>query len=1002
MSWFHVGGSLPPNFPSYIKRAADDSLYESLKEGHFCYVLTSRQMGKSSLRVQVMNRLQVENHAKCVFIDLTSIATKNISAEKWYYSFAYKIANPFGLDDELRAFWNDHRNLTHFLKLGLFIEQVLLEYVNEQIIIFIDEIDVLLGIEHKEFSTDDFFAGIRSFYNQRADNKKFNRITFALFGVATPDELMSDSKHTPFNIGEGVRMENFTYHESKPFLTGLAIVTEHTEPLLQEVLGWTSGHPFLTQKLCNLCVNNWDPDSTLTAQVANLAKEYLIDSDYVSNIKKRIVQNSQYSSKMLNIYQRVLNGEAVYDNESDLAYTYLELTGLVRNEEGVFVINNKIYEHIFDTVWIEDTLNDVNRPFAAALIKWTQLGRNSDALLRGSLLEDYARWAQGREDLSEAELAFLDASRDLEKKQIQNQRKLLIAIASGLAVAILFIAFSWWNAIQNENDAIAARDRADSLTQVAQYQRDLANQFQRVAELERDTALSAVSEANRQTRLADNARQDAEDEKNNALFLRSEAEIQRREAEIQRREAERQREIANSLRMRDRARYLASKAPFQANDTLALLLARQAYMFTTNRDITDTEVDLYEGLFNSLRNSSVFLGAYQNRLYTNEDWTTHLDYNSSIGFLAAGDNSGNISLYEINNALSLEAVYPPWLDRLGIPPPYNTAWIEQIATQEKLPYQNQTLNNDSTDFIYIYKHSGSIQGLFFDEAGDFLFSTASDNLMCRWSIKNRLLDANQCIELGASPRAMAFSYSNNVVTVGLENGHIVVFRNNHTLDQTNLFQGEAGITTLEFDPSGNQLYASNTNGTIEKWSLFSGISETLLQNAVQNAPIKTMTIDPQGNVLMAGLEDGTVHVWDISDITNSPEMPFPPQESAINSIEFSPDGKYIAMGSGDGSVKLWQLEFQNTTIGVSRPIELRVHSSWVLSISFLTGTSYMVSSSADQDLIQWYTDPEDMAEKICTIVERDLTEQEWALYVGDEPTFEEQKHTFCFETSNPN
>lgn len=57
---YQIGGSLSVNNPTYVDRAADTELYKALLNRSFCYVLTSRQMGKSSLRVQTRHRLESE------------------------------------------------------------------------------------------------------------------------------------------------------------------------------------------------------------------------------------------------------------------------------------------------------------------------------------------------------------------------------------------------------------------------------------------------------------------------------------------------------------------------------------------------------------------------------------------------------------------------------------------------------------------------------------------------------------------------------------------------------------------------------------------------------------------------------------------------------------------------------------------------------------------------------------------------------------------------------
>ena len=60
--------------------------------------------------------------------------------------------------------------------------------------LFFDEIDSTLSIPF----ADDFFAALRAIYNARSTTVDFKRLSFVLIGVATPSDLIADSKRTPF------------------------------------------------------------------------------------------------------------------------------------------------------------------------------------------------------------------------------------------------------------------------------------------------------------------------------------------------------------------------------------------------------------------------------------------------------------------------------------------------------------------------------------------------------------------------------------------------------------------------------------------------------------------------------------------------------------------------------------------------------------------------------------------------------------------------------------
>jgi hypothetical protein len=87
------------------------------------------------------------------------------------------------------------------------IRQVVLPRYVGRVVIFVDEIDAVRSLP---FSTDEFFAGIREFYNARPEDEKLERLTFCLLGVATPSDLIRDTRTTPFNIGQRIELHDFT------------------------------------------------------------------------------------------------------------------------------------------------------------------------------------------------------------------------------------------------------------------------------------------------------------------------------------------------------------------------------------------------------------------------------------------------------------------------------------------------------------------------------------------------------------------------------------------------------------------------------------------------------------------------------------------------------------------------------------------------------------------------------------------------------------------------
>src|SRR5689334_2437094 len=187
-NFFMTGGTLVADARSYVTRAADEELYSALGRGEFCYVLTSRQMGKSSLMVRTAARLRDEG-VQVAVLDLTAIG-QNLSPEQWYGGLLRRLGrqlDPSGdLEEELDDLWFEHDRMGPVDRWMMALQDLVLpkagvqvfrssgvqegtsaepplpehpntrtpEHLPSRLIIFVDEIDAVRSLP---FSADEFF-----------------------------------------------------------------------------------------------------------------------------------------------------------------------------------------------------------------------------------------------------------------------------------------------------------------------------------------------------------------------------------------------------------------------------------------------------------------------------------------------------------------------------------------------------------------------------------------------------------------------------------------------------------------------------------------------------------------------------------------------------------------------------------------------------------------------------------------------------------------------------
>ena len=352
---YTVGGTVQAGSGLYIPRQADEELLTLCRAGTFAYVLTSRQMGKSSLMVRTIERLTTDG-VRCVPIDLNTIGIQ-VRPEQWYLGLLTIIESHLGLQTDVMRWWDAHAHLGVTQRLSSFFQNILLREIGSRIVIFVDEIDATLSLNF----TDDFFAAIRSLYNARARESALQRLSFVLIGAATPSDLISDPYRTPFNIGKRVDLTDFTPTEALPLADGLNLVPNTARSLLQWIMEWTGGHPYLTQRLCSaIAAQNhigWSKQE-VDRVVADTFFGTMSEQDHnLQFVRDMLTKRAPDLTGVMMTYREIRLGfRAVNDEEQSVIKAHLKLSGVVRRENMTLRVRNPIYAHVFDVPWIKDHL----------------------------------------------------------------------------------------------------------------------------------------------------------------------------------------------------------------------------------------------------------------------------------------------------------------------------------------------------------------------------------------------------------------------------------------------------------------------------------------------------------------------------------------------------------------------------------------------------------------------------------------------------------------------
>ena len=320
-------------------------------------------------------------------------------------------------------------------------------------------------------------------------------------------------------------------------------------------------------------------------------------------------------------------------------------------------------------------------------------------------------------------------------------------------------------------------------------------------------------------------------------------------------------------------------------------------------------------------------------------------------------------------------------------------------------------------------HTGSVMDIAFIPGTQNMFTTGGDGKVIKWNIENSNYEHEIIMENPFVQRALAVTPDSKYLICATDESYLLVFNLENLVEQPQKLTGHTSIiSNVAVAPNNEYFITSSNDKTIRKWNLKTFTGEVISEN---ESKINTISISPDSKTIAVGLQDGKIKLLHLNNLSQ-PEQITKDANIAITSLKYNHNGNWLASGDSKGNVNIWDtnkkavvesLEGHRSRIydidfniddklmatssldGTVRlwdctnlnnqPIELRDHESWVLSISFSPdGENLVTSSNQEERILVWPIKPDEIAQEIKPLIERNLTKEEWDAFVAEDIDYE--------------
>ena len=395
-----------------------------------------------------------------------------------------------------------------------------------------------------------------------------------------------------------------------------------------------------------------------------------------------------------------------------------------------------------------------------------------------------------------------------------------------------------------------------------------------------------------------------------------------------------QRNFAQSQRMVSVGKFMSIKSlQEQGQKDLQSLLAYQAYLFNKNNGGADNDADIYAGLYNVAKN-------YGNK--NNKTYQGHTGGIRSIAFVPGkkefftAGNDGKVLKWAMDKPdQALQIVYSgsDIIEVLAVSP--DSSWLAMGS--ENSVIKMVSLNGKEG---YEMKGSeGAIKSLIFSFDSKHLYSASLDGKALKWDLALR---TNVSLTDGTLPiTSIDVSYNGKYIA-GINNaGEAVVWNQENRVDNFRINMESKNIKSIRFNPNSDILALGDVRGNVEIWDVVQ--RKKISEVKAHNSQINDIRFNRMNQMATAS-NDKSLKIFNVANIIDLTEPPvtLTDFDEFVVVIQFSPDGDIIISGAYGGRSNL-----------ESRP-----------------------------------THVDGLIGEICGMVSRNMTQNEWNVYVGKDIPFE--------------